>query len=66
MELVVAPEPSLVCPFRTKTKLVPNNFGAADQIVEFPPCQGKACPFYNDSAKNNTERCFKTYFEPGL
>lgn len=66
MELIVNPEPELVCPFRTRTKLIPNDFGAADQVVEFPECQGRACPFYNVKAKDNTEKCFKTYFEPGM
>jgi hypothetical protein len=61
LEVVFTPEPMLVCPFRTITKLIPNNFGAADQIIEFPECQGRACPFYNDEADNNNERCFKTY-----
>lgn len=61
LEIVVTPEPWLVCPFRTKTKLVPNDFGAADQIIEFPECQGRACPFYNNEAEDNSERCFKAY-----
>lgn len=62
MEIIVTPEPWLVCPFRTKTKLVPNDFGAADQIIEFPDCQGRACPFYNDEAVDNTERCLKATY----
>lgn len=59
-ELTVLKNDKLVCPFRTETKLVPNEYNAANQIVLFPECQYEVCPFYNNSAHNNTERCLRS------
>lgn len=47
----------LVCPFRTETRLVPNEFNAANQVVLFPECQYAVCPYYNTEGTKNYERC---------
>lgn len=61
MELKIIPESQLVCPFRTKVRLVPNEYGTTDQLVEYPNCQGNACPFFVTDATVNEDRCRRTY-----
>ena len=56
-ELKVIENPKMVCPFRTLTKLVPNQFNAADQVVEYPECQYALCPYFNNELTNNSTRC---------
>jgi hypothetical protein len=63
MESIISPEKPLVCPFRTLTKLIPNQFGAADQMIEFPECHGNACPFYDSNAVTNSDKCLRAVVE---
>lgn len=57
MALEVITNDKMVCPFRTKTVLVPNQYNAADSVTEYPECQYALCPFYDSTGVDNLERC---------
>lgn len=60
---VMSPELPTVCPFRTQTRMIPNQYNAVDQVMLYPECMGNACPFFNVDAESNADRCFRAMKE---
>lgn len=58
-DLKVINNTKLVCPFRIKDTLIPNQFNAADKIEEFPECHYASCPFYVNEPVENTKKCLR-------
>ena len=57
---IISPELAMVCPFRTQTRMIPNQYNAVDQVVLYPECQGNVCPYFDVDAEVNAKRCLRT------
>lgn len=54
---LVEQEPTkLLCPFRPTTRNVQVSQAEMDQILDFPECYYKQCPFFDS---NNSIKCLK-------